>query len=79
MSLLDADTQDDSHAARNGTTAIHFQNLVLGHRVGSRVHHFPHMCPGPDCAIARWILAKDSREEYRKLKRRAWTSYREQE
>lgn len=28
--------------------------LVKGHRIGHAVFHFPHLCPGEDCAIGRW-------------------------
>lgn len=69
MSLPDADTQDASHAAEIGTLARHFQNLVMGHRVEDRIHHFPHLCPGRDCALARWMKMKDDRDEYASLKR----------
>ncbi len=26
---------------------------------------FPHICPGPDCAIARWILSRLAQEAAR--------------
>lgn len=32
--------------------------FVSGHRILTRVYEFPHLCPGDDCAISRWLLDK---------------------
>ena len=32
--------------------------FVKGHRIDGAVYEFPHLCPGEDCAIARWLARK---------------------
>lgn len=46
------------------------QNLVMGHTVCDQICHFPHICPGRDCAIATWLERKIQRAEYQALKRK---------
>lgn len=29
--------------------------LVAGHAFGRYVYEFPHVCPGDECAIGRWL------------------------
>ncbi len=41
----------------------YFQNLVMGHYEES----FPHLCPGSDCAIAKWLLRKKVQRTYSAL------------
>ena len=38
--------------------------LLMGHTVFGVVHEFPHVCPGDECAIARWMVARQTGTEW---------------
>lgn len=42
--------------------------VLMGHQVNGRVYEFPHACPGPDCAVARYLVARSYRVAYETLK-----------
>ena len=47
-------------ATETGLTLV----WVAGHRDGAMVLEFPHLCPGVDCAIARWFYQRLGEAEY---------------
>ncbi len=54
-----------------------YPRLVQGHIVqytaidDEVVKHFPHICPGAGCAIARWLREHGQRERYYTLQETA--------
>lgn len=41
--------------------------LLQGHHVNGRLVRFPHLCPLVNCAIARWLEAKEMRRVFEAL------------
>ncbi len=35
----------------------------MGHRFEGAIYEFPHVCPGDECAIARWLLERHYRTQ----------------
>ncbi len=42
-------------------------SFVKGHWTIGGYRSFPHVCPGPSCAVWAWLIDQDARKRYAQL------------